>query len=509
MKRSLPPSVTPSWPHTAAGGDGEEAATLKLRACAESVAARVRAALRRAPLAVEAASAGRFEELVDFSCFAEVSMAERRELLVAASAVPGADRAAGALVGLAVGDALGAPFEFMATVDEPGASGALVEIASLAAVGTELGAEVTRGKALKEGQWTDDTSMALCLADSLLLGRYDGSDVRVRFWCWWELGYNNTFRNDRARDHRRSVGLGGNVGKSLAAVRDSNPPSRYDVPSEDSGNGSIMRLAPVPIAFSSDVKQAMAVSAESSRTTHPGRCAAAACRFLGFLICRAMSHTDGQSVRQFLDDCAEEYLEKHSRLEEVDLRRLVLGKEPEGSKERCWNWRAPRLDVEASLAARRREGGYNGYTVSDDYFGSYCMDALAVSLHCLYFSTCFAEAVVRCVNFLGDADSTAAVCGQVAGAFYGLAGIDARLRARLERWDDSEVACKAVLLWTLGASSEPIEEPRAPAAPTPGVVRTREIVQIMDMGFSAAEADAALKMAEGSVEQAIMLLIGA
>ncbi len=65
-----------------------------------------------------------------------------------------------------------------------------------------------------------------------------------------------------------------NIGKSLDAITDCNPPPRYDVPTEDSGNGSLMRLAAVPIAFSTDLAMCMAVSAESSRTTHPGHCAA-------------------------------------------------------------------------------------------------------------------------------------------------------------------------------------------------------------------------------------------
>merc|ERR1719245_1228578 len=72
---------------------------------------------------------------------------------------------------------------------------------------------------LKRGQWTDDASMGLCLADSLILRRgYDGSDVRERFWSWWNCGYNNAFRLDRTRPSRDSVGLGSNIAKSLQAL---------------------------------------------------------------------------------------------------------------------------------------------------------------------------------------------------------------------------------------------------------------------------------------------------
>ena len=116
---------------------------------------------------------------------------------------------------------------------------------------------------LKPGQFTDDTSMALCLADSLIysssitqsiyleneslenvmqemknasekfddkeaaidnsksdtenvaLNCFDGRDLRCRFVCWWNQGYNNSFRFDDTRLTRQSIGLGGNIGTSL------------------------------------------------------------------------------------------------------------------------------------------------------------------------------------------------------------------------------------------------------------------------------------------------------
>mmetsp|Transcript_106165 Transcript_106165/g.298480 ORF Transcript_106165/g.298480 Transcript_106165/m.298480 type:complete len:505 (-) Transcript_106165:196-1710(-) len=450
-------------------------------------------------------------ELVGFSVLADVPAAERQALLAAASMVPAADRAAGALVGLAVGDSLGAPFEFTPAVDAPGSSGVVLDAVTLTATGLEKAPEMTRQKQLKEGQWTDDTSMALCLADSLLTGRYDGSDVRVRFWSWWHRGYNNGFHADESRSSQRSVGLGMNVGKSLDAIRDAAPPPRYDTPSEDSGNGSLMRLASVPIAFARDVEQAMAVSAESSRTTHPGRIAAAACHFQGFLICRALAHPHGQTMQDFLSTCAEEYLEKYARPEDVELRSLICGAEPDDGKERCWNWRAPSLGIEAALAARSRDGDYNGYPVAREYFGSYCMDGLAVALHSAYHSAGFSEAVVRCVNFLGDADSTAAICGQIAGAFYGYNAIDERLVRRLERWDGGATACRAVLLWQLGAEADVVGfAARDELAPSrPAVERTPEVSKLMEMGFSPEEADSALRRAGGDLEQAAVLLLGA
>merc|ERR1719473_640963 len=97
---------------------------------------------------------------------------------------------------------------------------------------------------LKPGQWTDDASMGLCMADSLLACRaYNGSDMRVRFHNWWFQGYNNAFRLDETRSE--SVGLGGNISQSLKSLKPGvRPTPTFEKTGEDAGNGSLMRLAP-------------------------------------------------------------------------------------------------------------------------------------------------------------------------------------------------------------------------------------------------------------------------
>merc|ERR1711959_776298 len=102
---------------------------------------------------------------------------------------------------------------------------------------------------------------------------------------------------------------------------------------------------------------------------------------------------------------------------------------------------------------------YNGYPVQKDYFGSYSMDGLAMALHSMYHTTSFMAALARCVNMLGDADSTGAILGQLAGAFYGYDAIDKRLVERLRQWDDGEIALRAALLYAQGTDlSEAVRE---------------------------------------------------
>ena len=103
------------------------------------------------------------------------------------------------------------------------------------------------------------------------------------------------------------------------------------------------------------------------------------------------------------------------------------------------------------MTLKNRGHEYNGYPVSAGYFGAYCMDGLAVALHSVYHTNSFAEAVEKCVNHLGDADSNASIAGQIAGAYYGFSSIDARLLEQLQQWDGhGEVALRGALLCLSG-----------------------------------------------------------
>ena len=222
-----------------------------------------------------------------------------------------------------------------------------------------------------------------------------------------------------------SVGLGGNISRSLRTMRAGDDvTTRFNAEGEDAGNGSLMRLAPVPIAYRLDARAAAAAAAESSYTTHPGPMAAEACAFLATLCVRAMTEFEpaqqAESARAFLIRVADEHAASElappaatdaARRGTAELRRLLLSSEPQGGLETCWNWRDAHLDVSGTLKRRGRQ--YNGYPVSAGYFGSFCLDGLAIALHAVAATASFSAAIERCVNFLGDADSTAAICGQI------------------------------------------------------------------------------------------------
>eukprot|EP00301_Raphidiophrys_heterophryoidea_P002840 c11310_g1_i3.p1 GENE.c11310_g1_i3~~c11310_g1_i3.p1 ORF type:complete len:610 (-),score=118.29 c11310_g1_i3:95-1924(-) len=385
-------------------------------------------------------------DLCKHSPFERISPALKQSFIAAALLLPMADKAIGCLVGCAVGDSVGAPLEFLPAQDTP---------ATYTCVITEEGATYPKGWGNKfqllPGQWTDDSSMALCIADSLLcIQAYSGSDIRTRFWSWWFRGYNNAFRKSQTRSG--SVGLGGNISQSIFSMEPGVIPTpRFQQNSDDAGNGSLMRLAPIAIFFHGDIEKCRMYARESSLTTHPGAIAREACALMAHIMARAItSDTSNVTIQKFLDEVTLEYLEliKYEPAPEFEIiRRLILSAQSEESLERNWNWKSDSLQLNKTIA--RRGSFYNGYDVSAGYFGSYSIDGLAMGLHAVYHTSSFTGALEHVVNMLGDCDTTAAIACQIAGAFYGFKAIPQSLLNALNRWDDHDIALRGALLFSM------------------------------------------------------------
>jgi ADP-ribosyl-[dinitrogen reductase] hydrolase len=140
------------------------------------------------------------------------------------------DRICGAIIGLATGDALGTTLEFM----RPGTFEPITDL---------IGGGPFR---LKPGQWTDDTSMMLCLAESLIeTGGFDAKDQLRRYVGWWQEGHHSSTG--------RCFDIGNTVREALDSFLEHGDPERSGVSHDKSaGNGSLMRLAPVPVFFVRD-----------------------------------------------------------------------------------------------------------------------------------------------------------------------------------------------------------------------------------------------------------------
>ena len=295
------------------------------------------------------------------------------------------DRALGAFLGLAVGDAVGTTLEFCPRDMKP-----------------RLDDMVGGGPfGLPPGGWTDDTSMALALADSLVsCGTLDCRDLMDRFVRWWREGkYSHT---------GSCFDIGGTISAALERYERTSDPMAGSTDPWSAGNGSLMRLAPVALRFWTDRARLGRAAAQQSRTTHGAQEAVDACRGFADMLADAIygkARPDVLAPRAF---------------EGAPTISEILG----GS----WRQRA------------RDEIRSSGYVVH----------TLEAAIWSVARTANFRNAVLLAANLADDADTVAAVTGQLAGAIYGLSGIP-------QHWLD-QIAWKDRLLDTAQRLLEPVAE---------------------------------------------------
>jgi ADP-ribosyl-[dinitrogen reductase] hydrolase len=277
------------------------------------------------------------------------------------------ERYRGCLLGLAAGDALGTTLEFK----RPGTFKPLTDM---------VGGGPFH---LAPGQWTDDTSMALCLAESLIEKKgFDPVDQLERYVEWWERG------------HMSSTGRCFDIGNATVGALERFIRTREaycgSTDPQVAGNGSIMRLAPVPMFFAGKPAEAIRVAAESSRTTHATPTAVDGCCYLAAVIVGALR---GAGKEELLSElyCPIEGYWKVNPL-------------------------APEIHEVASGSFRRKEPPEIKGT-------GYVVRSLEAALWAFHKSGSFREGCLLAANLGDDADTTAAVYGQIAGACYGESGI--------------------------------------------------------------------------------------
>jgi ADP-ribosyl-[dinitrogen reductase] hydrolase len=292
---------------------------------------------------------------------------------------PDLNRFRGCFLGLAVGDAVGTTVEFQPRGSFPPVTDMIG--------GGPFG--------LQAGQWTDDTSMALCLASSLVTKKtFDPNDQMERYWLWYKEGYlsstgrcfdiGNTVRYALDRYHRTGTPFSGSTSPNAA------------------GNGSLMRLAPIPMFYFPDFEKTITFAGESSRTTHGALECIEACQLFAEMLFRAFS---GLSK------------------DEILLNTTV-------------KISAPKINDIAS-------GNYCQKPLSQIHGTGYVVESLEAALWCFYKTGTFETAILQAANLGDDADTTAAICGQIAGAYYGESGIPLKWLERLfMRAEINRLACK-------------------------------------------------------------------
>lgn len=290
------------------------------------------------------------------------------------------DRFRGALLGLAVGDCLGVPLEF-----------------------TQPGERTVNGMVgggpfgLAVGEWTDDTSMALCLADSIVTcGTFDANDQMQRYVRWHNEGLWSS--------QNRCFDIGNTVSEALARYRQSGLPYAGRTDSQSAGNGSLMRLAPIPMAYGYDAQLCAERAAQSSQTTHGAPTAVEACQFYAAMMAEALH---GVSRDVFLQAALRE-------------------------------WHTPEIREIA-------EGSFRTKHPPQIVGSGYVVKSLEAALWAFAGNDSFGSATLAAVNLAHDSDTTGAICGMLAGGYWGESAIPAEWLAVIVRRRDIEWLAEELL----------------------------------------------------------------
>ena len=267
------------------------------------------------------------------------------------------DRAIGAMLGLAVGDAVGTTLEFSQRDSYP----PLADMIGDGPFGLEA------------GQWTDDTAMALALADSLAQNpELDPNDLMSRFVEWHERGaYSCT-------GHCFDIGM--TTRRALDRFKRNGDPIAGSTDPMSAGNGSLMRLAPAAVAHWRDRQKLAEVAALQSQTTHGAPEAVSACVIYADMLADAIEGRTRSEVLRHRDEGA------------GGLRQIMAG-----------SWR--------------------GKSRSEIRSSGYVSHSLEAAIWSVGRTADFRSAVLTAANLGDDADTTAAIAGQLAGAIYGVRGI--------------------------------------------------------------------------------------
>lgn len=280
----------------------------------------------------------------------------------------------GAMLGLAAGDALGTTLEFTEPPCEP-----IDDIVG----GGPFG--------LEPGEWTDDTSLALCLAESLIERRgFDPVDQLSRYVRWYRDGHLSS------NGHCFDIGI--TTRAALHRFEETSEPYPGSTDPGTAGNGSLMRLAPVPLFYGLDCNEAIARAADSSRTTHGAPASVDACRYFAGLIVGAL-----RSV-------AKDELLSPSWSPVPDL----------------WE-QEPLVEEIADVAA----GSFRHKEPPEIQGSGYVVRSLEAALWAFAKAGSFKEGCLLAVNLFDDADTTGAIYGQLAGAYYGEQAIPTTWRKKL------------------------------------------------------------------------------
>ncbi len=294
----------------------------------------------------------------------------------------------GGIMGLVVGDALGVPVEFQSRevlAENPVAS---------------MRSDGSHGQ--PKGTWSDDSSMTLCLMESLTNG-LDYNDICVRFLKWAEDGYMTA--------HGEMFDIGRTTLTAIRKFACGTPALECGESGEyDNGNGSIMRILPLAF-YTFGMKQAerFEIVHNVSKLTHSHEQSLVACGIYVQLACELLKgYSKEKAYRRMIDECKSFY---EAETQRVPFQRVLSG--------------TIRDLKEFQISS-------SGYVV----------DTLEAALWCFLSTETYTDCVLKAVNLGDDTDTIAAVAGGLAGILYGIDAIPKEWINCIAQKDEIVLICK-------------------------------------------------------------------
>ncbi|ACV64277.1 ADP-ribosyl-(dinitrogen reductase) hydrolase [Desulfofarcimen acetoxidans DSM 771] len=304
------------------------------------------------------------------------------------------ERIKGGLFGLAAGDALGATLEFMNRDEIQRKYGVLKDIIGEGWLG------------LQPGECTDDTAMTLAVA----MGIQDNPGnphraVGQHFVSWYDT---------KPRDIGNIVSTSIYNFKKYDSWAEASQKTHVSLSNRSAGNGSLMRTLPVSLAYRHDKDKMCRISAQISHMTHYDSQAAAACIFYNLLVLSALEGNPDKDSMIFTA------LAEAKAYCSANLPALPKG---------YWE------DIANSISLRKNQIWASGFV----------LDSLIAALWVFYHFPDFESTVIEAVNLGDDADTVGAICGGLAGCFYGYESIPGRWLEKLKVKDTIEKTARGLL----------------------------------------------------------------
>ena len=291
-----------------------------------------------------------------------------------------------ALFGLAVGDALGVPVEFMSRQEVR-----MVNLVDMIGCDTPVPFESRWGDIIPAGAWSDDTSMTIATMASFISqgGQIDYDDIMLQFLNWWE--------NKAYCSIAFPFGLGGTVSKALCNFKADFPVTECGPKGElDNGNGALMRILPFSlfcIFKGRDMGQTVEIIKTASAITHGHPISQLGCLIFTVFLKELLS---AQSVKDAWNTARTVDYSRYFDGDTLDAYKMLLSEDFYKADDNCI--------------------GETGYVV----------DCLMTAVYSMLHGTCYEDTVLSAINLGYDTDTNAAVTGALAGVFYGVDNIPSR-----------------------------------------------------------------------------------